>query len=427
MTTGPEPATSPTAIRARGLSKTFWSRRRRVTSLKEMVVRHYLDPGEKVPHHAVKDLNFDVTPGTSLAVVGSNGSGKSTLLKLVAGITEPTAGTLEVQGRIASMIELGAGFQFELTGMENIFLQGAILGLDREQILGRLDAILDFAELDRFIHTPMKRYSSGMIVRLGFAIALHVDADIVLLDEVLAVGDNYFQVKCLRAIDDLRERGTTVLFVSHSLELVEMVADEVLWLEKGEQRGLGPVDEMLDAIFDLNQENIRRVAAGVVESVKEDLDERRATVLAAAQVGGALARMHAVRFLDAQGQPSRRFDPRTPIVVEVDYETFAPLPDGLCLNISLGAASGQRSAHIEQSGAFDEAARTPGRYRARLEFPTHLLHPGRYVFTVCLTRPLRQEETYDLHLRLYPITLRLPGRRLRHFEETLVRSPGGWG
>ena len=185
-------------VRVSGLSKTFEMYTSQATTLKEMIVKGFFQRGEKVAHEALRDVSFDIRRGESVAIIGGNGSGKSTLLKLISGISEPTRGRIELGGRVAALLELGAGFQPELTGMENIFLQGGILAMTREQVLARLEQILDFCELGTFIHTPMKRYSSGMIVRLGFALAVFSDADILLIDEVLSVGDLAFQEKCLR-------------------------------------------------------------------------------------------------------------------------------------------------------------------------------------------------------------------------------------
>ncbi len=183
---------------------------------------------------ALKDLDFAVARGESVGVIGPNGAGKSTLLKLLAGITTPTQGEITIDGSLSALIEVGSGFHPELTGRENVFLSGAILGMRRRDIASRLDAIVSFAGVERFVDTPVKWYSSGMYVRLGFAIAAHLQPDILLVDEVLAVGDAEFQARCLQRIDDLKRQGVTTLLISHDLTAVEQLCDRVVLLDRGE-------------------------------------------------------------------------------------------------------------------------------------------------------------------------------------------------
>lgn len=182
---------------------------------------------------AVRDISFEVRRGETLGIVGPNGAGKSTLIKLLSGITAPTAGEIEIIGRLASLVEVGAGFQPDLTGRENVFLNGAILGMSYREIARKLPAIVEFAEIGDFLDAPVKRYSSGMFVRLGFSIAAHLDADILLLDEVLAVGDVAFQARCFERIEDMRRAGKTVLLVSHDFSAVERICGRALLLGGG--------------------------------------------------------------------------------------------------------------------------------------------------------------------------------------------------
>jgi ABC-type polysaccharide/polyol phosphate transport system ATPase subunit len=197
-----------------------------------------LRPSETFP--ALTDVTFSVPKGSTYGVIGKNGSGKSTALKLVAGITKPTSGTVRVVGRISALIELGAGFHPEISGRENVFINGIMLGLSKREIQERFDEIVDFAELQEFIDAPVKTYSSGMYMRLGFAVAIHVNPDVLLVDEVLAVGDEGFTHKCLDKFAEFRRRGKTILLVTHSLNLVERFCDEALWLDEG--RGLSHGD-----------------------------------------------------------------------------------------------------------------------------------------------------------------------------------------
>ena len=188
-----------------------------------------------------------VAPGSTIGVIGRNGSGKSTALKLVAGITKPTSGTVTVRGRISALIELGAGFHPEISGRENVFINGIMLGLSKREIQKRFDEIVEFAELTEFIDAPVKTYSSGMYMRLGFSVAIHVDPEILLVDEVLAVGDEGFTHKCLDKFAEFKRRGKTILLVTHSLGLVERFCDEAIWLDSGRKRGEGDPKRVVGA------------------------------------------------------------------------------------------------------------------------------------------------------------------------------------
>jgi lipopolysaccharide transport system ATP-binding protein len=201
------------------------------------------------PRHfwALKDVSFRVEPGDSLGLIGPNGAGKTTTLRLLSNITHPTSGHIAVSGRASSLIELGAGFHPELTGRENVFLNGAILGLSRREIQRKLDAIIAFSELERFIDTPVKRYSSGMYVRLGFAVAAHVEPDVLLVDEVLAVGDSSFRHRCINHMHGLQKNGTTVVFVSHNMHLIRSMCNSALLLTGGQIYASGPTSAVISA------------------------------------------------------------------------------------------------------------------------------------------------------------------------------------
>jgi ABC-type polysaccharide/polyol phosphate transport system ATPase subunit len=196
---------------------------------------------------ALDDVTFNVRKGSTFAVIGRNGSGKSTLLKVIAGISKPTSGMVRVNGRISALIELGAGFHPEITGRENVFINGIMLGLSRREIEDRYDEIVAFAELEEFIEAPVKTYSSGMYMRLGFSVAIHVNPDVLLIDEVLAVGDEAFVHKCLDKISEFRRRGKTILLVTHSLGLVEKMADEALWIDRSKVQLRGDPKKVVDA------------------------------------------------------------------------------------------------------------------------------------------------------------------------------------
>jgi lipopolysaccharide transport system ATP-binding protein len=195
---------------------------------------------------ALRDVSFEVQRGEALGIIGCNGAGKSTALKLLSRVSTPTHGEILINGRLSALIEVGSGFHPELTGRENIYLSGSIHGMRRREITAKLDSIVDFSEIKDFIDTPVKRYSSGMYLRLGFAIAAHLDPDILVLDEVLAVGDASFQSKCLERIRHLRNAGTTIIFVSHHLEAVQLLCDRVLLLQGGRMVANGPAQEIIE-------------------------------------------------------------------------------------------------------------------------------------------------------------------------------------
>jgi len=222
---------------------------------------------------ALKDVSFEVENGQALALIGANGAGKTTALKLLANITRPTSGSIEVNGRLSALIALGAGFHPDLTGRENIFLNGTILGLRRKEIQQKFDQIVEFSELERFIDTPVKRYSSGMHVRLGFAIAASIEPEIMLVDEVLAVGDASFRQKSLERINELLETGVSVVFVSHNLWLVQALCSKAVYLEKGKLKYIGETSEVV-AMYDrdINQERARKFEKTYSESEQERSD-----------------------------------------------------------------------------------------------------------------------------------------------------------
>src|SRR5204863_9553122 len=241
---------------------------------------HDLQPDETFP--ALKGVSFTVPAGRTCGIIGRNGSGKSTALKLVAGITKPTSGTVKVEGRISALIELGAGFHPEISGRENVFINGIMLGLTKREIQNRFDEIVDFAELRQFIDAPVKTYSSGMYMRLGFAVAIHVDPDVLLVDEVLAVGDEGFTHKCLDKFGEFKRRGKTILLVTHSLGLVERFCDEALWLDAGKVRGEGGPKRVVGAyLTDVERSEEKQLASDEVRAeqpapIEEPADMQRA-------------------------------------------------------------------------------------------------------------------------------------------------------
>lgn len=412
--------TTEHAITATDVWKTYQIYSHRATSLKEMVIKSLFERGEREELHALREVNFTVPWGRSLALVGGNGSGKSTLLKLMSGITFPTQGTLHVHGRTAALLELGAGFQFELTGMENIFLQGAILGLSRGQILERLDDIIAFSELESFIHTPMKRYSSGMTIRLGFALAASSDNEVLLIDEVLSVGDVAFQQKCLDRIADLRREGRTIIFVSHIIHHISNVADDVLWFENGEMRAFGPQEEVLPQYIDA-----MRAAASNAPRVAVDAgDQRRHKALSAvmpmAFTEGRGAAVRSVRLMDASGTDKTYFRQGDPIHVEIEVDVPEKL-DGLEVLIGYSGLIDLRMGIQSTEVNGPKLRDVQGRYRVRAVIEDVGFVPDRYKMTVALGNPFKEWDYYDLHLDVYSFQIR--GTRVPHSHAVLT-PPG---
>src|SRR5687768_12428087 len=255
------------AIEAVNVSKVYrkYARKKQFATLKSALLKgsliRDLQPDETFP--ALRGVTFSVPKGCTYGIIGRNGSGKSTLLKCVAGITRPNEGTIRVDGRISALIELGAGFHPEISGRENVFINGIMLGLSKRDIQRRFDEIVDFAELKDFIDAPVKTYSSGMYMRLGFAVAIHVDPDVLLVDEVLAVGDEGFTHKCLDKFAEFKRRRKTILLVTHSLGLVERFCDEAVWLDGGRLKGMGDPKRIVGAyISDVELTEEQELAAG---------------------------------------------------------------------------------------------------------------------------------------------------------------------
>src|SRR5688500_16790116 len=262
------------AIEVTHVSKVYrrYSRKRQFATLKSALLSGSLirDLSPDETFSAVRDVSFTVPAGRTLGVIGRNGSGKSTLLKLVAGITKPTTGSVTVEGRISALIELGAGFHPEISGRENVYINGIMLGLTKREVTRRFDEIVEFAELKDFIDAPVKTYSSGMYMRLGFAVAIHVDPDVLLVDEVLAVGDEGFTHKCLDKFGEFKRRGKTILLVTHSLGLVERFCDEAVWLDAGIKKAEGDPQRVIGSyVTDVARQEERFLIAGDAKARKE--------------------------------------------------------------------------------------------------------------------------------------------------------------
>jgi len=304
-----------------------------------------LRPNEVFP--ALDDVSFSVRRGATYGVIGKNGSGKSTALKLVAGLTKPSSGTVRVDGRISALIELGAGFHPEISGRENVFINGIMLGLNKREVQDRFDDIVDFAELREFIDAPVKTYSSGMYMRLGFAVAIHVDPDVLLVDEMLAVGDEGFTHKCLDKFGEFRRRGKTILLVTHTLGLVERFCDEALWLDGGHAITHGDPKRVVDAyLTNVEQGESKLLATAAAKAAEVALGEREGQAKQEGRVGqnGQDGPDHHggktegrwgsreieildVAFLDRDGQPSFVFHSGDPVSIRLKVRASHPVND----------------------------------------------------------------------------------------------------
>jgi lipopolysaccharide transport system ATP-binding protein len=371
---------SAPAIRAERLGKQYVlgeGRPRYFTlreSLAEAVRRRWPARGRRGPHGAgaprdlwaLRDVSFEIAAGESVGIIGRNGAGKSTLLKILSRITGPTEGRAEIRGRVGALLEVGTGFHPELTGRENILLSGAILGMRRAEIRARFDAIVAFAEVDRFLDTPVKRYSSGMYLRLAFAVAAHLNPEILLVDEVLAVGDVEFQRKCVGLMDDVARQGRTVLVVSHHMGTIERLCGRCLLLRGGRVARIGPTAEV-----------VREYVAG---GEHEKLEWR---------LGGdppAGPHLRRISVCDASGAPVTAVTSNSVVGIAVECVVPEPRP-ALQLGICILDARGQA---VFSTGPLDDGKPYPaaaGVHRYRALFPGAILMPQRYSVTVSLYDP----------------------------------------
>jgi ABC-type polysaccharide/polyol phosphate transport system ATPase subunit len=233
-------------IEVDNVSMEFFTRDEKIDNLKELIIRLLKGKAQRKATKVLQDVSFKVKRGESIGLIGHNGAGKSTLLKLIAEIYKPTKGTVKVNGKVAPLLNLGAGFDYESSGKENVYLNGAILGYSRKEIAKKYEEIVEFAELKDYMHIPLKNYSSGMVARLGFAIAIDVQPDILLVDEILSVGDENFRKKCAQKVNELRERGVTFVIVSHNMPQVKSLCQKAIWIENSEVMAYGDVNEVCD-------------------------------------------------------------------------------------------------------------------------------------------------------------------------------------
>jgi lipopolysaccharide transport system ATP-binding protein len=419
------------AIELTNVTKVYrkYARRKQFATLKSALLTgsliQDLQPDETFP--ALQGVSFNVPAGRTYGIIGRNGSGKSTALKLVAGITKPTTGTVKVEGRISALIELGAGFHPEISGRENVFINGIMLGLTKREVTRRFDEIVEFAELQDFIDAPVKTYSSGMYMRLGFAVAIHVDPDVLLVDEVLAVGDEGFTHKCLDKFGEFKRRGKTILLVTHSLNLVERFCDEALWLDAGKVRGSGDPKRVVGAyLTDVGKSEERELARAEAkseqraesqeaklqspESKAQGLEPRGSVVEDMTRIdegrwGSREVEITGVTFKSEQGETSHIFQSGDPMSIHLSVRAHQPTRD-FVFGIGIYSADGVNcygtNTHLEEF--------TPQEVRGEGEVTFGIesldLVEGTYKLDVAVHK--RDGYPYDYHRLLY--TFRVKSR-----------------
>ena len=424
------------AIEVRDVHKLYrrYSRRKNFGTLKSALLSGNVFTGLKPDDtfEALKGVTFDVAAGKTFGIIGRNGSGKSTMLKLIAGIGKPTAGVVQVNGRVSALIELGAGFHPEISGRENIYINGMMLGLSKREVAMRFDEIVRFAELENFIDAPVKTYSSGMYMRLGFAVAINVDPDVLLVDEVLAVGDETFTHKCLGKFAELRRRGRTVLLVTHSLDMVTRFCDEALWLDAGVARLQGDPKRVIDTyLLDVaraeNEALIAAPRARQAEGARARISAPGTDVPAGplpdlsqaseGRWGSREVEIIAVDLLSAS-QPTRVFPSGAPMEVRLRVRASAPVTDfvfGVGIFNAEGTCCYGTNTHIE--GARPRMLTGEAEVLFAIE---HLdLVEGGYQIDVAVHR--ENGTPYDYHRLLYDFRVTSPVK-----EVGIYRPPHRW-
>ncbi|HEV7992274.1 MAG TPA: ABC transporter ATP-binding protein [Gemmatimonadaceae bacterium] len=339
---------------------------------------------------ALRDVNFTVERGETVGIIGHNGAGKSTILKLLANITSPSDGQITINGRLSALIEVGSGFHPELTGRENIFLNGAILGMRRAEISEKLDSIVDFAGVRPFLDVPVKRFSSGMYVRLGFSIASHLDPDILLLDEVLAVGDAAFQEKCLSRIEALRRGGTTIVFISHDLAAVERICDRVILLRRGEVAATGSARDVIT-------EYQQQIEPSRINTMKTAVEDDRVVI-------------SSLTFRAPDGTRPAVFHSGDPLVAHIEFDAHEPVKDAVFeVFVRTGDLTELCQLTTETSGEPIDLPRGPG--TLRFDCRELALQPGMYHANVCVKERMAPEA---INWQYHAATLRVdPGKVTR--------------
>jgi lipopolysaccharide transport system ATP-binding protein len=418
--TAPAPADRPeAAITVRDVTKKFRLHNDRKTNVKEL-----FSARDRRSRHedfwALKGVTLDIPRGRTFGLIGHNGSGKSTLLKLVAGIHRPSSGTITAAGRVSAMLELGAGFHPEMSGRDNIYLNGSILGMTRKQIDAAMDDIIAFSGLEEFIDTPVKVYSSGMYVRLGFAIAVNLEPEILIIDEVIAVGDEAFQRKCFDHLYELRRKGVTIVLVTHSLALVADLCDEAAWLDGGTLRAVGPAREVVDEYLSTVNER-EAAAASAVEAASPEPQPAQADEFEGKtpRRGSGEVRVTGVQYLDAHGVERTFLSTGSPCTVRIRYEASTDLPE-VTFGLAFVHESGVQAAGPNSGYGPDTFAVPAGPGVVDYTLDALPLQPGEFLLTVAA---VDKGHMYDYIDRAFVLKVRAEDVVT---EPGLVRLPGRW-
>jgi lipopolysaccharide transport system ATP-binding protein len=406
------------AIRFEHVSKRFVIHREQRNTLQERLTGFLRSQSASEEFWALRDVSFSVEPGESIGLIGHNGAGKSTALKLLTRILEPTSGTVEMQGRVSALLELGSGFHPDLSGRENVFLYGSLMGIGRRAMEERLDEIVEFADIGNFLDMEIKHYSSGMYTRLAFAVATAVDPDILITDEILAVGDEAFQRKCMDRIYSFRRAGKTIVFVSHALETVRSLCDIAVWLDHGESRAIGPVGDVIDAyLAEVNRQERRRLA----QNRTEDEDPAETADGDLRRHGSREIAITRVELFDADGVAGEVFYTGEPVTIRMHYQAKRPVDDpvfgiGLHHENGLWLAGPNTDVDrfslpcVEGSGSIDYTIRA---------LP---LLSGRYLLSVAVVDS-SQLHTFDHHDRSYGLVVQ---NRIGRERYGIIPLPGEW-
>ncbi|OPL19538.1 MAG: hypothetical protein AVO35_10265 [Candidatus Aegiribacteria sp. MLS_C] len=377
----------PGAVRMDGVTLDYRLYHDRAVTMRETMMNLFNRRTTTEHFRALDGVTLHVGPGESVGLVGPNGAGKSTVLKILAGIYRPTSGTASSCGRIASLLDLGVGFHPDLTGEENLMLNGALLGLGRSEMMELVPGIAEFAQLTRFMDTPVKYYSNGMFMRLGFSLATAVDPDILLIDEVLAVGDAAFQEKCYRRIWDFRERGRTIIFVSHDMKAVSRLCRRVVWLGEGRIVRDGEPGEVLSGYL----ENSQRRHSGQDSSPRE--------------WGSREVWFDSVTIRNGSGTPARTFRKGEVLVVDALVKSRMPGPvDGIVFGFSLHRSDGEKIIGTNNLEMNQPLLTVDGSSRTSIRIQLEVEEPGSYLLGIALTDP-RASRDYHWQDFFYPVTL----------------------
>lgn len=399
------------AIIVDGVSKKFRLQSDRAHSVKELITRRDRDAGEDA-FWALQDVSLEIPQGSMYALVGHNGSGKSTLLRCIAGIYRPTAGSVRVDGRISTLLELGAGFHPDLTGRENVYMNATILGMSKKQIDAAFDDIVGFAGVEEFIDSPVKIYSSGMYVRLGFSVAVHVDPEILIVDEVIAVGDAEFQRKCFDYLYDLRRRGVTIVVVTHSTGTVEAMCDGAAWLDHGVLQLTGTGPEVAAAYME---------QVNAAERAARDEVQAAAVAPAAGAGGGEDVTIAGVEFIDDGGAATTAVVHRDPCTIRIHYEAVRPVRAAV-VGVAVHSASGVHLTGTNTRIDGVDTGELRGTGHLDLTIDSLPLTPGEYEFTVAISDEYVQHD-FDRRDRAWRLAVR-EGERMA--PEGLVDLRGRW-